>query len=116
MFGGSIGIAASTAILGLKQRQQLLETGLIAPSQLESLRDAMSKLTPAGSHAVRQAYTDAFNETLVVCSIMAGVSLLVTLGVWQKNPLSMEERRKQLRMNEDMRQRALLEEKRGIAA
>ncbi|KAL1599693.1 hypothetical protein SLS60_007496 [Paraconiothyrium brasiliense] len=107
VFGGSIGIAASTAILGVKQRQRLLETGLLTPSQLQSLRNAMPSLTANEVHAVKQAYTDAFDDTLVVCSIVSGVCLLVTLGCWRKDPLSIAERREQQFKNESLRQRAL---------
>ena len=109
VFGGSIGIAASTAILGIKQRQRLLETGIITPSQLQSLREAMSRLTPENLHAVKQAYTDAFDETLVVCAILSGIALLVTIGCWRKNPISMPERRKQQMEAEALRQKAIAE-------
>jgi hypothetical protein len=109
VFGGSIGIATSTAILGIKQRQQLLETGMLKPSQIQSLREAMSHFTPDQIHMVKQAYTDAFDETLVVCSIIAGLSVIITTGCWKKNPVSIEERRKQQVTNEAIRQRALAE-------
>lgn len=107
MLGGSIGIAASTAILGVKQRHQLLETGIVSPTQLQSLRETMRHLSRQQVHTVRQAYTDAFNETLVVCAIIAGVCLVVTAGTWQKNPLTIEERRAQQARNEGERQREL---------
>ncbi|KAF1968563.1 MFS multidrug transporter-like protein [Bimuria novae-zelandiae CBS 107.79] len=111
VFGGSIGIATSTAILGIKQRQQLLGTGLLTPSQLQSLRDTMSSLAPDAIVAVKQAYTDAFDDVLVVCSIISGVCLLVTIGCWQRSPLSMPERREQQVENEANRQREIAEAK-----
>ncbi|KAF1835588.1 MFS multidrug transporter-like protein [Decorospora gaudefroyi] len=104
MLGGSIGIAASTAILGVRQRQQLLDTGLLSPVQLESLAESMKDAPPAHHFAIREAYSDAFNEALVVCSVIAGVALLATAAGWQKNPLSLEERRKQKFRNEAARQ------------
>jgi hypothetical protein len=109
MLGGSIGIAASTAILGVRQRQQLLETGLVSPTQMGSLAEAMRSLSPAQVFAIRQAYTDAFNETLVVCSVIGGIALLVTIGGWQKHPLTMKNRRQQQFQNEAVRQKQLEE-------
>lgn len=109
VFGGSIGIAASTAILGIKQRQKLLETGLLTPAQLQSLRNAMSSLSADQVHAVKQAFTDALNNTLVVCAIISGICLLVTIGCYQKDPPSIAERREQQQANQAIRQKALAE-------
>jgi hypothetical protein len=113
VFGGSIGIATSTVILATKQRQRLLETGLLAPTQLQSLRNVISSLSADEIHAVKQAYTDAFDDTLVVCSIISGVCVLVTLGCWRRNPPSIGEMRQQQFRNEAIRQRALAELKSG---
>jgi hypothetical protein len=113
VFGGSIGIATSTVMLGIKQRQRLLETGLLAPSQLQSLRSAMSSLSADEVYAVKRAYTDAFDDTLVVCSIISGVCVLVTLGCWRRNPPSIREMRQQQFTNEAIRQRALAQLKSG---
>lgn len=116
MLGGSIGIAASTAILGVKQRQQLLDTALLNLVQLQSLADSMPHLSPAQNFAIRQAYTDAFNETLVVSSVISGVALLATAGGWQKHPVTMEDRRRQQFQNEAARQRQLGEVRARAAA
>jgi MFS family permease len=116
MLGGSIGIAASTAILGVRQRQQLLETGLVSPKQMESLAEALRSLPPAQVFAIRQAYTDAFNETLIICSIISGVALLVTAGGFQKKPMTMDDRRKQQFQNEAARQKQLAETRLEVAA
>jgi hypothetical protein len=107
MLGGSIGIAASTAILGVKQRTQLLDTGLVSPAQMQSLSESMRSLSTTQVFTIRQAYTDAFNETLVVCAIIAGIALLVTAGGFQKNPPSMEDRRRQQFQNEGARQQRM---------
>jgi hypothetical protein len=116
MLGGSIGIAASTAILGVKQRQQLFDTGVVTPLQLNSLRNSMHELSSQQVHTVQQAYTDAFNETMAVCAILSGICILVTVGCWQKNPMTMEDRRKKQGQNEAMRQHALGEAKARAAA
>ena len=109
MFGGSIGIAASTAILGVKERHQLLDTQAITPAQLNSLRDVAHTLSFQQIQSIRQAYTGAFDQSMIVCSVISGLCLVVTLGCWQKNPITMEERRKQLFENEALRQKALAE-------
>jgi MFS family permease len=89
VLGASIGIAASTVILGIKQRQQLLNPMVLDGAQLESLRESLQTLSPAGVVAVRQAYTDAFNETLVVCAVISGIALLATFAAWRKHPTVM---------------------------
>ncbi|CAN9202586.1 unnamed protein product [Alternaria sp. RS040] len=93
VLGGSIGIAASTAILGVKQRRQLLDLMVVSVAQLGSLADSMRTLSPDAALAVRQTYTDAFNETLVVCSIVSGVDLLASLAAWRKQPTVMNIRK-----------------------
>jgi MFS family permease len=99
MLGGSIGIAASTAVLGAKQRQQLLDTMLVSPVELQSLAQAMHSFTAAQIFAVRQGYTDAFNETMVICAIISGIALLITAGGFRKHPMAIEERRQQQLQN-----------------
>ena len=64
VLGGSLGIAASTAILGVTQRKELISTGLITTEQLANLQTAVKDFTLVQKIAVRQAYSDAFNEDL----------------------------------------------------
>ncbi|MCJ1287288.1 hypothetical protein MMC26_006636 [Xylographa opegraphella] len=90
VLGGSIGIAASTAILGVTQRREL--TGLVSPSQLASLQAAAPTLTPAQLLAVKQAYSDAFDESLKVCALVMAVCVVVTLGTFQRKPMRVDER------------------------
>lgn len=49
-------------------------------------------MTYAQLHAVRQAYSDSFSEDMKVCAIVAGVCVLVTIGTWKKNPVTIEQR------------------------
>jgi hypothetical protein len=104
MLGGSIGIAASTAVLGVKQRQQLLSTGLVSPVELQSLAQSMHSFTAAQIFTIRQGYTDAFNETMVICATVSGIALLLTAGGFQKHPMTLEERRQQQFQNEAAKQ------------
>ncbi|PVI05340.1 MFS multidrug transporter-like protein [Periconia macrospinosa] len=95
MFGGSIGIAVSTVILGTMQRQQLLDTGIINPFQLASLHEVMSHLSDKEVLAIRKAYSDSFNKTLVVCSIISGIALLLSVGFWEKKGSGTKDKLKQ---------------------
>ncbi|TGO67758.1 hypothetical protein BOTNAR_0036g00350 [Botryotinia narcissicola] len=90
ILGGSIGIAASTAILSLAQQTQLI--GIVSPEQLASLESSAKSMTDSQLHAVRQAYSDSFSEDMKVCAIVAGVCVLVTAGTWKKNPVTVEQR------------------------
>jgi hypothetical protein len=104
VLGGSIGIAASTAILGVMEYDQL--PGVVSESQLASLQTSEQELSPAQLHAIRQAYSDAFNEVMRVCAIVAGICVLLTIGTFQRNPLDIPERRKQQVINEQKRLRS----------
>ncbi|TGO53866.1 hypothetical protein BCON_0116g00100 [Botryotinia convoluta] len=90
ILGGSIGIAASTAILSLAQQTQL--TDIVSPEQLASLESSAKSMTDSQLHAVRQAYSDSFSEDMKVCAIVAGICVLVTIGTWKKNPITIEQR------------------------
>ncbi|TGO25073.1 hypothetical protein BPAE_0088g00250 [Botrytis paeoniae] len=90
ILGGSIGIAASTAILSLAQQTQL--TGIVTPEQLASLESSAKSMTYAQLHAVRQEYSDSFSADMKVCATVAGVCVLVTVGTWKKNPVTIEQR------------------------
>ena len=105
VLGGSIGIAASTAILGVTQRKEL--SGLVTEAQLTNLEAASRTFTEEQLHGERQAYSDAFNEDLRVCAIVAGICILVTLGTFRKNPQPVMERRKEQMIVEQKRQRRL---------
>jgi len=109
IFGGSIGIAASTAILGTTERDQL--GGIISSSQLDNLEAAAKTFTPVQGHAVRQAYSDAFRKDMIVATLIAGLNSLVVLGTYRRNPPSMQDSRKQQLIEERERVRRLDETK-----
>lgn len=105
VLGGSIGIAASTAILGVTQGKEL--SGIVTQEQLANLRAAAETFTKEQLHAVRQTYSDAFNEDMRVCAIIAGVCILATLGTFKRNTQPILERRKEQLIAEQMRLRGL---------
>lgn len=106
VLGGSIGIAASTAILSSQQRIHLYLPGILTPSQLNALHHGSSSthrdgntvsLTLAQYQAIRQTYATAFSQTMKVCAGIAGLCVLVTLGTYQqKRELITEVRRRQV--------------------
>jgi hypothetical protein len=107
VLGGSIGIAASTAILGVTQRKELLIPGIFTEEQLTNLQTAARNFNPAQLHAVRQAYSNAFNEDMRVCAIVSSLCVLVTLGTFRRHNQPVLERRKEQLMTEQRRLKAL---------
>ena len=74
----------------MTERREL--TGVVSPSQLASLQAAARTLSPAQLLAVRQAYSDSFAESLIVCAIVMAVCIVVTLGTFQRKPMRMDEK------------------------
>ncbi|TGO91921.1 hypothetical protein BPOR_0015g00310 [Botrytis porri] len=90
ILGGSIGIAASTTILSRSQQTQL--TDIVTREQLASLESSANSMTFTQLHAVRQAYADSFSEDMKVCAIVAGLCVLVVVGTWKRNLVTVEQR------------------------
>jgi hypothetical protein len=109
ILGGSIGIAASTAILAATQQRQLIIPGIISASQLASLQASASAFTASQIEAVRQAYSDAFSEDMRLCAIIAGICILVTLGTFRRNPPNMQEMRRRQVEEEEKRLKGVRE-------
>jgi hypothetical protein len=106
---GSIGIAASTAILGITENREL--AGVVSPTQLADLRSSISTFTPNQIQAVREAYVDAFSEDLRVCAIVSGVCIFVTLASFRRNAMSAVDARNQHIAEEQQRLKGLAEPK-----
>ncbi|WPH02506.1 Hypothetical protein R9X50_00537100 [Acrodontium crateriforme] len=103
VLGGSIGIAASTAILGATQRREIASA-----HQSAATGSAVQTL------AVRQAYADAFQRTMQVAAVIACVTVVLTVGTWQRHPLTMAERAKQLHIEKAKLARAQLAGRGGV--
>lgn len=93
ILGGSIGIAAATAILGSTERREL--ASIVSTAELSSLRVITKTLNAAQQQAIRQAYSDAFMESMHVSTAIAGFMVLVTVFMYTHNPPDMMERRQQ---------------------
>lgn len=75
----------------------------MSTEQLASLESSAKSMTYAQIHAVRQAYSDSFSEDMKVCAIVTGVCVLVTIGTWTRNPVSIEQRHKEQAEEEEER-------------
>ncbi|TVY40402.1 Efflux pump, partial [Lachnellula subtilissima] len=82
ILGGSLGIAASTSILGLSQRQHL-------------------------SHL--DAYADAFSADMKVAAIVAGAAVLATVVTYRRERVDVQARVRERVVEEGVRRRALAE-------
>ncbi|KAF4806023.1 Efflux pump FUS6 [Colletotrichum siamense] len=102
ILGGSLGIAASTAILGTHMREEL--AGVLGPDQLSTITGAGTSLTEAQAMAVRQVYADSFQQDMKVGAILSGVAILISLGAYRRNRISIEEQR-QLHIKTEMERR-----------
>lgn len=105
IFGGSIGIAASSAILGTKSRAQLA-TGDLPAEALANLTANPAALSPGQWVAIRRVYTDALKEDMIVCCAVLAVAMVVTLAVYRKNRIPMEDMIKQRHVEEGERRRS----------
>jgi hypothetical protein len=106
MLGGSIGIAASSAILGTNYRAELGNTGISheALSYLASNPDFL----PAETWAViRRVYTQALREDMIVCCAVLAAALVSSFFVYRKDAVSMEEMMKQRYREEEERKKAM---------
>ncbi|KAI0433655.1 major facilitator superfamily transporter [Xylaria sp. FL1042] len=93
VFGGSIGIAASSAILGVSLKAQV--GGSVTSQQISSAGGDGAGLSPSNLAAIRRAYADAFHQDMRVCTIIAGVALVWALGTYSHKRPSHAVRREQ---------------------
>lgn len=86
ILGGSIGIAASTAILGGTERRELSD---VSTAMLASLQFGEDGLTAAQDLHIRLAYAHAFQEMMWVAAIVSCVGFVLAAGVWQRERRTM---------------------------
>lgn len=98
MLGGSIGISMSTALLAVQQRAQL--PGVVSAGQLQDLPHTLGSLSEAQQAAIRKTYNDAFTKTMMICAIVAGVGVILTMGTYRRGRVSLSEQRAQMVRNE----------------
>lgn len=104
ILGGSIGIAASSAVLGVKINSELAT--VLSPEQLAHLASTMSSLPPDQKEAVRRAYTEALRQDMIICCAVMGLGLIFAFGVYSRTRLSIPESGKKHILEEIERKRA----------
>ncbi|CAG8974057.1 hypothetical protein HYALB_00009558 [Hymenoscyphus albidus] len=82
VLGGSIGIAATTAIMGTTLRRDLAKYPHLAGTEGQAER-------------VEVVNADAFRQSMQVCAAITGVGVLATFLVWRKERIGYTERRRQ---------------------
>jgi hypothetical protein len=94
--GGTLGVATSSSLFA-EHISRL--TDVLSAEQISTLYrnpGFISQLELLQQVAVREAFAQAFNECLRVCTYVAAISFVLSLFVWQRNPPSIAERKNQL--------------------
>ena len=112
VLGGSIGIAASSAILGVKMRTET--GGIVVPDQLTHSGSGLASLAPEQQAVVRRAYTLALREDMIVCCALLAVSIICAVFVYRKDRVSPAEMQRQRHQGENARVKSQAVEKSGV--
>ncbi|KAJ4300265.1 hypothetical protein N0V88_002937 [Collariella sp. IMI 366227] len=112
VLGGSIGIAASSAILGTKMNE-VMGGASPPPEVLARVVNDPKGMPPEQWAVIKKVYTQALREDMIVCCAVMGAALVVTLGVYRKRALSLEQMMKERYREEDERRRAADEKVEG---
>ncbi|KAL1841855.1 hypothetical protein VTJ49DRAFT_6532 [Mycothermus thermophilus] len=105
MLGGSIGIAASSAILGTKFRAELAGTTVISPDVLTYLASDPGILPAETWAVIRRVYTQALRENMIVCCAVLAAALGCSLFVYKRDTVSLEGMVKMRYQEEEERRR-----------
>lgn len=92
VLGGSIGIAASSAILNVKLHPYT--EGAQASNQLPE--GGLTSLPPQQQAIIRSVYTSALKDSMIACSALLGAGVLLAGLVYRKNrmlPFEMQQKR-----------------------
>jgi MFS-type transporter involved in bile tolerance (Atg22 family) len=101
ILGGSIGIAASTAIQASYSRSQL--SGILAPEQLANLAGQATTLSATEYAAVRVAYTDALRLMMKVCCAVLAGALVLSSATYSRDRMNLEATMNQRNLEEEQR-------------
>jgi len=99
ILGGSLGIAASSAILAVQEQRGF--AGIVSP---EAASAGTSGLTPVQAEAVRAAFADAFTKDMRVCAAVVGVGMIFALGTMRRHrPSILEMEEEKIRVEKERR-------------
>ncbi|KAI1109181.1 major facilitator superfamily transporter [Nemania sp. NC0429] len=102
IFGGSLGIAASSAIL---QTTLQAQGGSLTSQHISSAEAGFTNIDPDKTAMIRRAYADAFRQDMQVCTIIAGTALLWAIGTYSRQRIGRAERREQQVKEENERRK-----------
>lgn len=98
VFGGAIGIAASTAILAVRENEQGTPAG--TGSQPNSV-------APQDRQVLRQAYSDAFQEIMWVSAGVSALAFVFALATFKRNLPDLQDRvLEQMRVEKERKEEA----------
>ncbi|KAF4480150.1 Multidrug resistance 3 [Fusarium agapanthi] len=104
LLGGSLGIAASSALLNEKSSKYL--SGVLTAYEQATIGGSNTHLTSAQWSAVRYTYADAFQVEMKIATVVAACSVISAFGAFRKGRLLIAEQRKTIVREEDDRRRA----------
>lgn len=98
VLGGSIGVAASTAMFNRQLLSKL--AGTIPYEQLSQIQrnpHVLEELSLGQLVEVRSVFADSFNASLRLCTYVAAVGFLISIGTFQQNPPNIARRKAQIK-------------------
>ncbi|KAF5664184.1 multidrug resistance 3 [Fusarium circinatum] len=104
LLGGSLGIAASSALLNEKSSKYL--SGVLTAYEQATIGGSNTHLTSAQWSAVRYTYADAFQVEMKIATVVAACSVISAFGAFRKGRLLIAEQRKIIVKEEEDRRRA----------
>ncbi|KAF4442164.1 Multidrug resistance 3 [Fusarium acutatum] len=104
LLGGSLGIAASSALLNEKSSKYL--SGVLTAYEQATIGGSNTHLTSAQWSAVRYTYADAFQVEMKIATVVAACSVISAFGAFGKGRLLIAEQRKIIVREEEERRRA----------
>ncbi|MCJ1381112.1 hypothetical protein MMC17_004221 [Xylographa soralifera] len=94
IFGGTVGLAASTIILNKRLVNEL--QGVLSEIQLVELRQSLNyipSLEPAQQLAVAQTFARSFNDQLRDCTYVAAACVVISLFTYSRHPTDIMKRK-----------------------
>ncbi|CAJ0550521.1 Ff.00g104510.m01.CDS01 [Fusarium sp. VM40] len=104
LLGGSLGIAASSALLNEKSTNYL--TGVLTPYEQATVGSSSTRLSNTQWSAVRHTYADAFKVEMKIATAVAACSIISAFGAFRKQRLLIAEQRAVVVAQETARCRA----------
>lgn len=75
--------------------------GVVAPVGIKAIQqsvNAVAALSPANQGLVTEAYSDAFNEQMRICTYLSAAAFVISLATYQKTPPSIAAMRERQKM------------------